>query len=485
MTQPQPHRRRNVWTLPSGDKTIEEYASAVAIMQARPHSDPTSWTYQAAIHGTLTSPTKPLWNGCQHGTWFFLSWHRMYLYYFEQIVRAAVVQAGGSANWALPFWNYGAGGQQATLPLGFRAATVGGHPNPLYTPNRGPGINAGLALPPPVASPAFALGRPKFTGAAQFGGGITPAQQFSGSTGRVEQTPHNDVHSTMGGWMGVIDEAAQDPIFWLHHCNIDRLWHVWNRSNPGQHKDPTDARWTGHKFSFFDVHGHQVHKTGADVVDIRVKLGYVYEDQPEPIAAAAPTPTPPPSAPDEQEAAMPSADDSDRDEREELVGASQQPLQLVGSPAEVSVQIDQRAAASVAAETGAAQPRHIYLNVEDIDGERNPQKVYGIYVNLPEGAAADVAESHHAGNVSFFGVERARNPRGDEQAHMLRVSLEITELANRLAQQGQWDGQHVTVTFRPFGLIPPDRPDLAHALPEELSTSDPPVTIGRVSLAYS
>jgi len=182
---------------------------------------------------------------------------------------------------------------------------------------------------------------------------------------------------------------------------------------------------------------------------------------------------------------MPSADDSDGDEREELVGASEQPLQLVGSPAEVDVQIDQRAAASVAAETGAAQPRHIYLNVEDIDGERNPQKVYGIYVNLPEGAAADVAESHHAGNVSFFGLERARNPRGDEQAHMLRVSLEITELANRLAEQGQWDGQHVTVTFRPFGLIPPDRPDLAHALPEELSTSDPPVTIGRVSVAYS
>jgi tyrosinase len=96
-----------------------------------------------------------------------------------------------------------------------------------------------------------------------------------------------------------------------------------------------------------------------------------------------------------------------------------------------------------------------------------------------------VAESHHAGNVSFFGVERARNPRGDEQAHSLRVMQDITELAAALAARGEWDGTHVNVTFRPFGLIPPDRPDLAHALPDETTSSDPPVTIGRVSILYA
>ena len=55
------HIRRNVWTLPSGDQTIEEYAKAVAIMKGRNPSDPTSWSYQAAIHGTHATPTKPLW----------------------------------------------------------------------------------------------------------------------------------------------------------------------------------------------------------------------------------------------------------------------------------------------------------------------------------------------------------------------------------------------------------------------------------------
>ena len=118
------HVRRNVWTLPAGDKTLQEYSDAVAIMKGRDDSDPTSWTYQAAIHGTHASETQPLWNGCQHGTWFFLLWHRIFIFYFEQIVRAAVVQAGGAADWSLPFWDYGAGGPQATLPKAFRNPRV-------------------------------------------------------------------------------------------------------------------------------------------------------------------------------------------------------------------------------------------------------------------------------------------------------------------------------------------------------------------------
>ena len=36
--------------------------------------------------------------------------------------------------------------------------------------------------------------------------------------------------------------AALDPIFWLHHANIDRLWEVWRR-NPPAHMDPTDPNW--------------------------------------------------------------------------------------------------------------------------------------------------------------------------------------------------------------------------------------------------
>jgi tyrosinase len=44
---------------------------------------------------------------------------------------------------------------------------------------------------------------------------------------------HDRVHVAVGGNM---DTAASpsDPLFFLHHANIDRLWHQWQQAHPGQ-----------------------------------------------------------------------------------------------------------------------------------------------------------------------------------------------------------------------------------------------------------
>lgn len=480
-TSTAPYVRKNVWTLPSADPTVAEYSAAVATMMTRPASDPTSWTYQAAMHGTHATSTRPLWNGCQHGTWFFLAWHRLFIYYFEKIVRAAVVGAGGSTGWALPFWDYGAGGEQATLPNAFRGAGPAGHPNPLHVAKRRPGINTGLALPTAVTSAARALARPGFVGTAQFGGGITGVGQFSGQYGEVETTPHNDVHDFVGGNGGVMadpQQAAADPIFWLHHANIDRLWYLWS-SDPA-HTDPSDPRWTGQKFSFFDANGTQVQHTPADVLDIVGQLGYEYEGAPP----APPAPPAAPAAPTAPRVAVSSPGPPASEPEREPVGGSTEPVQLTGVPATVEIEIDERAASAALAGSGGTLPDHVYLSVSDIEGEQNPGSVYGMYVNLPAQASPQVAESHHAGNLSFFGLERAREPQGDEPAHGLAFTREITALANKLVSDGEWDGTHVTVTFRPLGLIPHDQPELSHALPDDLSSDDPPVTVGSVTILY-
>src|SRR5512134_742389 len=82
--------RREAWTLASTtdfDPITLAYANAIKVMQARPASDPTRWVYQGAIHATYSvPPTGATWNACQHQSWFFLPWHRMYLYYFERIL---------------------------------------------------------------------------------------------------------------------------------------------------------------------------------------------------------------------------------------------------------------------------------------------------------------------------------------------------------------------------------------------------------------
>ena len=85
-------------------------------------------------------------------------------------------------------------------PKAFRNPTLtGGGPNPLYA-HRHAGINAGGGLASSITSPTFALNRATFTGSSEFGGGVTsPLGQFWSQTGRLEQTPHNDVHVAIGG----------------------------------------------------------------------------------------------------------------------------------------------------------------------------------------------------------------------------------------------------------------------------------------------
>jgi hypothetical protein len=45
-------------------------------------------------------------------------------------------------------------------------------------------------------------------------------------------------------------QSPLDPLFWIHHCNIDRLWETW-RAMPG-HANPTVAAFANTSFSFPD-----------------------------------------------------------------------------------------------------------------------------------------------------------------------------------------------------------------------------------------
>jgi tyrosinase len=49
---------------------------------------------------------------------------------------------------------------------------------------------------------------------------------------------HDSVHVWVGGSMSAIPTAPADPIFWMHHANIDRLWSVWQASAAGTGKNP-------------------------------------------------------------------------------------------------------------------------------------------------------------------------------------------------------------------------------------------------------
>lgn len=457
--------RREIASIAPDDPIVTGYAGAVKRMRERDPDDPTSWTYQAAIHGTTTKPALKLWNQCQHATWYFLPWHRMFLYYFERIVRAAVVEDGGPADWALPYWNYCLGGQHAFLPEPFRTP-AGNEESPLYVPQRAPELNSGAeGMPDYVTTPRRALERPDFIGKAEFGGPRTGFQHSGETWGQLEQTPHNAVHVFVEGLMGRPETAALDPIFWLHHANIDRLWSEWIGMPGVHHVDPTDAAWRSFSFSFFDEHRQEVSLHCADVLETAANLGYTYDTEPAP-----PPPPPRPGTP-----TPPTVTTVSPAERR-MIGATPADVTLTGEPTTVSVPIAPEAAQGFAANV------HAYLNVEEIEGKRNPGVSYLVYADLEGGEPPHPESPHYLGTLSFFGIERAREPVGDEAPHALQASYDITPIARELEAQGKWAGHELPVTFAPLTLVPPGAGPTSGV--ESNPHEDRPIRLGRLSVFY-
>ena len=105
-----PTVRRNASTMATTDPILRGYRRAISAMRALPDVNPCSWFYQAAIHGTFDPRNLPSWNTCHLDPRFFWAWHRMYLYFFERIVR----KYSGRYDWAIPYWDWtNAGSRQA------------------------------------------------------------------------------------------------------------------------------------------------------------------------------------------------------------------------------------------------------------------------------------------------------------------------------------------------------------------------------------
>ncbi|MBK8211917.1 MAG: tyrosinase family protein [Rhodospirillales bacterium] len=130
--------------------------------------------------------------------------------------------------------------------------------------------------------PRFTSGR---TGVPPgFGGPETGSVHFGAASGfangELESQPHNLVHDAIGGLMGDPNTAGLDPIFWLHHANVDRLWQVWVEQ-PAAAGNPNTPMWLNNvAFSLYDASGMQWTFTSSDVLDTRTVLhGYEYDDQ--------------------------------------------------------------------------------------------------------------------------------------------------------------------------------------------------------------
>jgi len=459
-----PYVRPSVATL-----SAQQIASLRRGIQAMMNLDTvyaTSFRFQANIHGTYDSAASPrevsAWNQCEHGSYFFFSWHRMYLYFFERILRAA----SGDPNLALPYWNWSDPNQRA-LPQPFWMPQTG---NSLYipVPGRPSGVDDGTSLLSDGTvdfSTAFmATDFDSLTGSGlSFGGQIASPMQFNGPHGELESQPHDVVHGALSGLMGDPDTAAEDPIFWLHHANIDRLWNRWIAQGGGR-QDATDSAWLNTTFTFFDENGSAVNMTGQQVEDTAAQLGYRYDDDP-PDPPQEPTPMPPrraevqPVQVKRTAISRPSPGNAPRHVLDELVS-------------HVSVPLSDNALEILNSALQPGTSRHVVLQISDIQYAGSPGAYYEVYLDLPRDTPPSPKSPYFIGNLSFFALRPHRmtpSPSVGPREGGKR-DFDVTKVVSMLRREHKWNSSQVTVTFVPTtGLVDKQRRPLPVATGKKAS----------------
>lgn len=464
--------RKNIYTWAVNGPEMTAYKKGIAAMKARPAEDPTSWAYQAAIHGSPKTPAKTGWNQCQHQSFFFLSWHRMYLYYFERILR----DASGDPSFALPYWNYSNPDERA-LPEALRIPADDN--NPLYVKTRNSGVNDGFEIPASATEYSAAFEYANFYSPPgsplSFGGQeVDKFTRFGTTNGKIEQEPHNVIHNIIGGWMNDPDEAAQDPVFWLHHTNIDRLWNKWLRANPN-HKNPIDNDyWMNFEFEFFDENGNLVKMSGKDVIDSANQLGYTYDDEDDDEMLA--------SIDENTKAFSQPIPQSTQDTvpmKKTIVLDKTVNLKISSATTTTQVKLSNKAVMAFSnMKPGSAKKQRMVLNLDRITYEKIPTGYYEVYLNLPENIKdPDYKSDYYIGNIGFFG--QAGDSAHGHHSQGKTINFEITKLIEKQMKAGIWDFNNLNLSFFLRGMVAPDGTSASHL---ERIKPEGNIRIGKVTL---
>ena len=247
------------------------------------------------------------------------------------------------------------------------------------------------------------------------------------------------------GLMASVQTAAFDPIFWIHHANIDRLWSTWECLPSRSWGAVPPATWLNERpWSFYDtdlsVHAlPRLHYLTYKVV------GVTYDtDEPncKRLSETSPQPPQPP---------LRAFLVSRRLEVGVLDGATQlsandsitRPITLTAAPAFGEVSF-------LNALEFDAKPRRLLLELRGIDYDGPPSVGYDVYVNLPKSTAPDPQSIYFVGTLSLFGVKHGTHH--DEPAVQ---RFDITGIARR---EG-FDPKQLSVTIVPFDLFVPQLKD--------------------------
>jgi len=430
-----------------GQAMLEKYARAVGIMMDKskiPESSSTSWLFQWYTHSVFpnsrtnkqkeiarvyagAAPNDPkrllalaAWNTCQahevdglpEDENMFLPWHRMYVYYFERIIRKVLADN----TFTLPYWDYTTLGKRA-IPEQFRMKN---HPvfKSLYRDNRNDGTQQGTAkvnAGEPIDKDAGpdsplnldALGERGYAPRSVTERGFNETLDFN---------LHGAIHVLVGNRtnMGVPAWAARDPIFWVHHSNIDRLWTSWinaGRTNPG-------GNWLTQSFAFGDENDVRVDPVVDDFKDNeKIKDGPYKYDRLAPVPALPPAP-----AGLALVASAPS-----------IIASQTQPAPIsLGGAAPVQVSLTPAAVPLSTHLQAGGGNKKVYLVLQDLQAQAAPGILYNVYLDSPAGGGAASA-AKPVGTLNFFDVAGHGGAHGGKSKFR---SYDVTEQISAIGQAG-------------------------------------------------
>lgn len=383
--------------------------------------------------------TDSIWGTCQHGNLFFLPWHRFYLYYFERTVRKRM----NDPDFALPYWNYFdnyvASRQGIVLP-----PLVVGAQNSLQDPWRTPGLNDDkvvMEAQSADASQAFLF------------------DDFTNFSNTLQGQPHGAMHCAVGSGcvmpdIGLVPIAGADPVFYMHHANIDRLWQCWmTRKAGGKPIDLAWAKanlgmpdaWYEQQYTFIDENGQPVNVKVADAFSEK------YMPQYDQLQNCADNPA------ESRTLLLATATEGHTPLKMRGARATKAPVMLGGKPVNVSLQADPAADSRLESDGtgGADAPGHTYLVLEDVTLVGLPTLTYKVYIyNI-----ANPKRSSYVATISMFGAGPAHaDPAHAGPAHAGHgdgnsLGTLVYQVSGHLAELGIQSADQVGVRFEPTNLL--------------------------------
>jgi tyrosinase len=205
----------------------------------------------------------------------FLPWHRLYLRRLEEAVQIV----SGDDDFALPYWDWSDDGQASPSnqphaaiwslvgaargrvtqgPLAefrvrlFQSTADGrlyvGSPRPIWRD-----AARGMPTLPDRTDRAWTLADGLYDVSPWDEGSDSFRNKLEGfQDPREPEAPrpapwmHNRVHVWIGGEMAS-GTSPNDPVFWLNHCNVDRLWEAWMRRRGRTYLPGAGQGLSGHR----------------------------------------------------------------------------------------------------------------------------------------------------------------------------------------------------------------------------------------------